>query len=154
QANAAVALLRMNQMERGWPLLKHSSDPSARSWLIHRLGPLDADVGTLVKRLAEEPDLSICRALVLSLGPEQFADEAWTVAKKNQMVVQLQEIYQTADDPGLHAAAEWLLKQWHEDEWLRRINDTWAKDKNQRDYRLERIRKQLAGPEALAPGER
>ncbi len=39
QANAAVALLRMNQPEKVWPLLKHSPDPRVRSYLIHRLSP-------------------------------------------------------------------------------------------------------------------
>ena len=33
QANAAVALLRMNQPEKVWPLLKHSPDPRVRSYL-------------------------------------------------------------------------------------------------------------------------
>jgi hypothetical protein len=40
QANAAVALLRMNQPEKVWLLLKHSPDPRLRSYLIHRFGPL------------------------------------------------------------------------------------------------------------------
>jgi hypothetical protein len=40
QANAAVALLRMNQTEEVWPLLKHGPDPRVRSYLIHRLGPV------------------------------------------------------------------------------------------------------------------
>src|SRR5262249_18046689 len=43
QANAAVALLRMNQPAKVWPLLQHSPDPTLRSYLIHRLGPLGAD---------------------------------------------------------------------------------------------------------------
>ena len=43
QANAAVALLRMNQPAKVWPLLRHSPDPRVRSYLIHRLGPLGAD---------------------------------------------------------------------------------------------------------------
>ena len=43
QANAAVALLRMNQPAKVWPLLKHSPDPRVRSYLIHRLSPLGAD---------------------------------------------------------------------------------------------------------------
>ena len=37
QANAAVALLRMHQPAKVWPLLKHSPDPRGRSYLIHRL---------------------------------------------------------------------------------------------------------------------
>ena len=42
QANAAVALLKMGQPEKVWPLLKHSPDPRVRSYLIHRLSPLGA----------------------------------------------------------------------------------------------------------------
>jgi hypothetical protein len=37
QANAAVALLKMGTPEKVWPLLKHSSDPRVRSWIIHKL---------------------------------------------------------------------------------------------------------------------
>ena len=68
QANAAVALLKMNHAAQVWPLLKHSPDPRVRSWIIHKLGPLGADPGVIVKRLGEEPEVSIRRALILSLG--------------------------------------------------------------------------------------
>jgi hypothetical protein len=86
QANAAVALLKLNQPARVWPLLKHSPDPRVRSYLIHRFGPLGADVEVLVNRLAEEPDRTIRRALILSLGPEEFGKEAWTPEGKKRMV--------------------------------------------------------------------
>ncbi len=68
QANGAVALLRMNQPAKVWPLLKHSPDPRVRSYLIHRLAPLGADAGAIIQRLDEEPDVTIRRALLLSLG--------------------------------------------------------------------------------------
>ena len=58
----------MNQPAKVWPLLKHSPDPRVRSYLIHRLSPLGADARAIVKRLDEEPDLTIRRALLLSLG--------------------------------------------------------------------------------------
>jgi hypothetical protein len=126
QANAAVALLRMNQPAKVWPLLKHRPDPRMRSYLIHRFGPLGAEVGALVERLAEEPDVTIRRALILSLGPEEFGKEAWTPEGKNLLVQQLQETFRMAADPGLHAAAEWLLRQWQEEAWLRQTNEAWA----------------------------
>ena len=68
QANAAVALLRMDQPEKAWPLLRHSPDPRVRTYLIHRLAPLDVDATTIAKRLEEEPDLTARRALLLGLG--------------------------------------------------------------------------------------
>src|SRR5207248_705433 len=49
QANAAVALLKLNQPEKVWSLLKHSPDPRARSYLIHRLAPLGADARAIIQ---------------------------------------------------------------------------------------------------------
>ena len=39
QANAAVMLLRMDAAKNVWPLLKYSSDPRVRSYIIHWLSP-------------------------------------------------------------------------------------------------------------------
>jgi len=75
QVNAAAALLLLGQPEKVWPLLKRAppDDPRVRSYLIHRLGPLGADVGAILKRLDEEQDATIREALLLSLGG--FSDE-------------------------------------------------------------------------------
>ncbi len=59
---------RMHQPEQLWPLLKHSPDPTVRSYLIHRLGPFGAQAGAILKQLESESDITIRRALVLSLG--------------------------------------------------------------------------------------
>jgi serine/threonine protein kinase/formylglycine-generating enzyme required for sulfatase activity len=143
QANAAVALLKMNQPARVWPLLKHSADPTVRSYLIHRFGPLGAEAGVIAKRLEEEPDVTIRRALILSLGPEEFRKGAWTAEEETVLVQQLKTIYSAALDPGLRAAAGWLLRQWQEDTWLNQIDEAWAGDREQRKKRLEAIRQQL-----------
>src|SRR5262249_38226831 len=118
QANAAVVLLRMNPPRKGWPLRKHSPDPRVRSYLIHRFGPLGAEAGAIVKRLAEEPDVTIGRALLLCLGPEEYGEQSWKPEEKKRLVQQLKEMYSTADDPGLHGAAEWLLRQWQGGAWV------------------------------------
>jgi formylglycine-generating enzyme required for sulfatase activity len=127
QANAAVALLRMNRPEKVWPLLRHSPDPRARSYLIHRLCPLGADAAAIIQRLDEEPDLTIRRALLLSLG--EFDEKALSPQTRQALFPRLQEIYRTATDAGLHAAAEWLLRQWKQQDWLTQVNDDWARGK-------------------------
>ena len=109
QANAAVALLKMNHAAKAWPLLKHSSDPRARSYLIHSLAPLGADIMVLVRRLDDEPDVSIRRALLLSLG--EFDATQFPAAERQPMIAKLLDLYQNDPDPGLHGAAEWLLRQ-------------------------------------------
>src|SRR5579883_1368295 len=75
QANAAVALLRLDPSANVWRLLKHSEDPIVRSYLIHRLGPMGIEAGTIIKRLHEERDITIRRALIQSLG--EIKPEIW-----------------------------------------------------------------------------
>jgi eukaryotic-like serine/threonine-protein kinase len=59
-------------------------------------------------------------------------------------VQELKEIYRTAADTGLHAAAEWLLRQWHLEAWLEQTDLAWARDAQQRQKRLESIEQELA----------
>ncbi|MCY2987989.1 MAG: hypothetical protein NTY19_09025, partial [Planctomycetota bacterium] len=77
QANAAAALLRLNSSEKAWQLLKHRPDPTARSYLIHRVNPLGVDPKMIVARFDKEQDVSIRRALILCLG-EYDADDTQT----------------------------------------------------------------------------
>src|SRR5262249_19073026 len=56
QANIGVGLLVMDRGEKVWPLLRHSPDPTLRSYLIERLGPGGVDAGILLKRLNQEKD--------------------------------------------------------------------------------------------------
>jgi formylglycine-generating enzyme required for sulfatase activity len=149
QANAAVVLLRMNQPAKVWPLLKHSSDPRTRSYLIHRLSPLRADAGAISKRLDEEPDVTIRRALLLSLG--EYGDKELSPDTRTTLLPKVQDLYRTDPDPGLHAAAEWLLRTWQQEAWLQQVNGAWAKDKGQRQKRLESIQQSPTKDQAKTP---
>jgi formylglycine-generating enzyme required for sulfatase activity len=149
QANAAVALLKMNQPEKVWPLLKHGPDPRTRSYLIHRLGPLGVDAGEIIKRLDEEPDETIRRALLLSLG--EFDEKALPPAARQTLLPKVQDIYRTDTDPGLHGAAEWLLRTWQQASWQKQIEDEWAKDKEQRQRRLQSIQQLVRKDKEKAP---
>src|SRR5262249_15560631 len=130
QANAVVALLRMNQPAKVWPLLKHSPDPRVRSYLIHRFGPLGADPQPIPARLPHQADVSVRRALLLCLG--EFGEAAWPPGGRDVLVRNLREFYRTAADPGLRAAAEWLLRQWQEEAWLAQTDEAWARGKEMR----------------------
>ncbi len=149
QANAAVALLRTNQPAKVWPLLKHSDDPRVRSYLIHRLNPLGADAKAIVKQLNEEKELTIRRALILSLG--EYGEKDFTLDERKVLLPKLQDTYRTEADPGLHASAEWLLRTWKQEVWLQQVNDEWAKDKEQREKRLESIRQLVTKDKEKAP---
>jgi serine/threonine protein kinase/formylglycine-generating enzyme required for sulfatase activity len=141
RTNAAVALLQMGWPDKVWPLLKHSPDQRVRSYLIDRIGSRGVDTRVIVKRLQDETDVTIFRALILSLG--EFSEKDWVPDDRNVVTKKVREHYQLADDPGLRAAAEWLLRHWKEDQWLQRINHEWATNKEQRDKRLEGILRKL-----------
>ena len=131
QANAAIALLKMNHGAKVWPILKQSPDPRARSYLIHRLAPLGADVTAIVHRLGEEPDISTRRALILSLG--EFDTIQFPVADRRPLIAKLLDLYRNDPDPGLHGAAEWLLRQkgWDQGDELAEIDAELQVDEKQ-----------------------
>jgi eukaryotic-like serine/threonine-protein kinase len=149
QANAAVALLKMNKSEKVWPLLKHTIDPRVRSYLIHRLAPLGAKAGVIISHLDEETDLTIRRALILSLG--EFSEKEFSPDARKAMLPKLQHIFLNDPDPGLHAAVEWLLKQWQHDVWLKETNDEWAKDKKYFERRLQFIKQLIIKEKEKTP---
>jgi formylglycine-generating enzyme required for sulfatase activity len=99
----------------------HAEDPTLRSFLIERLGTSGVSVTTLKQRLDEEKDTSARRALLLALGgldppvnpaPEQERD--------------LVALYENHPDPGIHAAAGWVLRRWQLREPLRKVDERLA----------------------------
>jgi formylglycine-generating enzyme required for sulfatase activity len=134
QANAAVALLRLNRPAGVWPLLERREDPRVRSYLVHRLGPLGIEARTILDRLHEEANVTSRRALLLSLG--EVKPERWLPGEREAFVAELQDLYRTAPDPGLHASAAWLLRQWGQGEWLYRVDQEWALDAAQRQKQV------------------
>ncbi|MDB5348467.1 MAG: stkP 5 [Schlesneria sp.] len=149
QANAAVALLRINRSTKVWPILKHTSDPRARSYLIHRLFPLGTDPQELIARLEIESDITIRRALYLSLG--EFDEQMLPLETRQKLIPKLREIYRTDADPGLHAALEWLLRKWKDEAWLKQTVDEIVLTKEQRQSRFENIRSSLTATEPKKP---
>jgi eukaryotic-like serine/threonine-protein kinase len=130
-ANAAVALLKMGRPEMVWPLLKHSPDPGVRSYLIHRFSSLRVDAKVIVERLHQEDDDSIRRALILSLG--EFSENQFPAEEREPVTAALRQIYRVEPDAGLHAAAEWLLRRWNQEDWLGKENSQWASQHKQRE---------------------
>jgi formylglycine-generating enzyme required for sulfatase activity len=111
QANVGVALVVMGKSERVWPLLKHTQDPTLRSFLIDRLAPGGVDPKVLISQFDREPDVSVKRAILLSLG--EFGLDRLPPAARHGFLPKLVQMYQLDPDPGIHGAAEWLLRQWH-----------------------------------------
>jgi serine/threonine protein kinase/formylglycine-generating enzyme required for sulfatase activity len=120
QANAAVALLRLDRPERFWPLLCHCSDPRVRSHVLARVGVLGADSKELWQRFENEREVSARRALLLALG--EFGDKELPPGERAALLPRLFDLYRDDPDSGIHGATAWLLGQWGQRQKLKSID--------------------------------
>jgi eukaryotic-like serine/threonine-protein kinase len=116
QANVAMALFKLGRPDQFWPLLRFSPDPRVRSDLIHWINLLGGDPQTILQRLDTEPDPTIRRALVLTLG--DFVPPQLSSAQRQALIEKLLTICENESDPGLHGAAVWLLQKWEQGQRL------------------------------------
>jgi formylglycine-generating enzyme required for sulfatase activity len=120
QANAAICLLGLDEREAVWPLLKHSPNPSLKSFIVDRLARLGADYRTLAERLEEEADPSIRQALILALG--DFDAGKLSGQERESLVEKLLALYGNDPDPGVHSAARWALRRYQSDQAVIRLD--------------------------------
>jgi formylglycine-generating enzyme required for sulfatase activity len=139
QANAAVALLRLESPDRVWPLFRLLPDPRLRSFLIHRMHSLGVEAHAIVDRFnqecdnlfrarqanAKQYDTSTVFALILCLGQYPVApDKAdLNAADEIELTQRLLALYENEPDPGIHAAAAWLLQRWAKLEVMQRLTE-------------------------------
>jgi formylglycine-generating enzyme required for sulfatase activity len=110
----------MGRTERVWSLLKHKADPTLRSYLIDRAGPGGVDARVLIARLDHEKEVSVRQAILLSLG--EYGLDRLSQDQRENILPRLWQLYREDVDPGIHGAAEWLLRQWQREEELKRID--------------------------------
>jgi eukaryotic-like serine/threonine-protein kinase len=133
QANAGVLLFRLGATESLWPLLKFAPDPRVRSYVINWLSPLGADPQPILERLDSEPDVTIRRALVLSLG--QFTDAQLPPARRQPLIEKFVALYENEPDAGMHGAVEWLLRKWGQGTRVQTVVEKLKSDEKQLEAR-------------------
>lgn len=138
QANIGLALAVMGRSEKVWPLLKHSPDPTLRSFLIDRMGLVGIDHKVLIAQLESQRDVSIKRAILLSLG--EYGLDRLSVTERHNHIPMLSQLYRDDPDPGIHGSAEWLLRQWQAADKMKAIDKELATGKveGQRQWYLTR----------------
>jgi formylglycine-generating enzyme required for sulfatase activity len=70
--------------------------------------------------LEKEPEVSARRAILLSLG--EYGLDRFSQDQRLRLVPTLLQLYREDVDPGIHGAAEWLLRQWKREDELKRID--------------------------------
>ena len=92
------------------------SSPTARRYVIDRLGPGGAEAGPLVALLTTDGDVSVRRAALLALA--DFDENRLPLPDRERLTRQLVELYRDDPDPGIHGVAGWLLRQWGQQDRL------------------------------------
>jgi formylglycine-generating enzyme required for sulfatase activity len=138
QADAAIALLKLGHDGQVWPLLRHSSDDSRRTYLINGLARLGANPSIIIRRLKTERDVSVRRALILSLA--EYTAEQLPESLRRPLISRLLRWYRLDPDPGLHAAIDWLMRYVQQGETPRKLNWHQADALAQIDYELAGLR--------------
>ena len=148
QARAAIALVRLGDADEVWPLLRHSADPRLRSFIVNWLNPLGADPKAIAAELRPSslgwilasrsptargsrpahpstqnmdailfhPETSVRRALILALGT--YGADTFSPGDRQPLIPKLLDLYRNDPDAGIHGSAEWVLRQWKQDDTL------------------------------------
>jgi formylglycine-generating enzyme required for sulfatase activity len=119
QANAAIALVLLERPDPLWRHLVHSDDPRLRSELIERLATFEVAPRLLVEYLSRfPPEPSVRRALLLVLAgiPADKVPPDLRRACKDHLAA----LYRRDPDPGIHSAAELVLRRWRLEDMPRR----------------------------------
>jgi len=134
QAEAAIALLKLGQDGQVWSLLRHSTDDSRRTYIIHGLARLSVNAPVVIRRLETQTDLSARRALSLSLG--EYTGEQLPESLRRPLIAKLLRWYRDDPDPGIHGAIDWLLRYGRQGETPRKLDWQQANALAQIDHKL------------------
>jgi serine/threonine protein kinase/formylglycine-generating enzyme required for sulfatase activity len=116
QANAAAALLLLDQADPVWQHLRQTTAPFFRTWLVHRLAATGADPRRPLEQIETETDERSHRALLLALS--RYAASASRPQFEEQAVAVAKRLWHDSRDSGVHSAAEHLLRAYGREKGL------------------------------------
>jgi serine/threonine protein kinase/formylglycine-generating enzyme required for sulfatase activity len=122
-AAAGIALAALGKPESFWPLLRHKTDPRLRSLLVQRLAANLLPPRLLVDRLAlADVDPIERQALLLAFAEAPAPDVATPV--ESVLLERARRLYLEDPHPGVHSAAELLIRRWGSAELFARFQES------------------------------
>ena len=124
RARAAAALIALDSVKApagpAWSALRLVPDPGLRVELIDWLVRSKVNAAVLADRLDSEPDVSVRRQLIQTLGALGHLQlpAAVSASLPGRLVV----MYRDDPDPGIHSSLAYLLRRWGMERDLERIN--------------------------------
>lgn len=105
---ALIKLLLFDKSSYAWSYLALNTDPSLRSYFVRDIGKSAVPMSGIFNRLRMETDISVRRALILSLGG--YSEESISLHKRKEIVDYLLALYRSDPDAGIHSSVDWLLR--------------------------------------------
>jgi serine/threonine protein kinase/formylglycine-generating enzyme required for sulfatase activity len=154
QARAAIALVRLGEIESVAPLLQHSADPRLRSFILNWAKPLGVDPAAIAAELDRldrddrpaphqarptmdsvlfHPETSMRRALVVALGT--YGTDGLSASEREALTGKLLDWYRNDPDSGIHGAVDWTLRQWELDDRIKQLDGELMKLESRGDRR-------------------
>ncbi len=112
RANIGLALFQMGCYTQAETLFQITPDPTARTFLIHRMNPRRIPAARIIARLNDPkivltPEVRYC--LLLALG--EYGTDRMTASDLAACKSMLFKLYRDEPDAGVHGAAEWLARR-------------------------------------------
>ena len=122
QASAAIALAALGRARaRCGPCCGIEAIPDFAPFLIERLAVSTLTMPILVDRLSQ-PDIDPIERQAILLAWAEMPQAALTKPFRDAVVARARDLYLGDPDPGVHSAAELLLRRWDEPELLERLS--------------------------------
>ncbi|MEO1526853.1 MAG: protein kinase [Planctomycetota bacterium] len=116
QAVAAALLSRSGRTDSIVSLFRTSHQPHTRGYLINRLPKLGGDLESILRELAKQREVSIRRALLMTLSG--FDSTAFSEADRAETLRLVKDAFTNDPDVGIHSVAQRLLRQWGQQKWI------------------------------------
>jgi eukaryotic-like serine/threonine-protein kinase len=102
---AAICLLRLDQAGDAWEIFRNEPDPRARTFVIFYGASFGLSLSALIARLEVDADPSRIRGILFAIGQHSALKDRASDPFFQSLI---RERFLGHDDPGVHAAAEWL----------------------------------------------
>ncbi|XZE52167.1 bifunctional serine/threonine-protein kinase/formylglycine-generating enzyme family protein [Planctomycetaceae bacterium SH139] len=135
KANAAVALLRLEDAQPIYDFLTVDRDLEALSQFIYRVRGREVSPLLLIKSFEElrsKPALAdplqqqqhLYRLYGFLLGMGEFSYDELPAQQRDGLIEELADMYAAHPSRAIHSALGWLLRRWDQDELVRRVDET------------------------------
>jgi serine/threonine protein kinase/formylglycine-generating enzyme required for sulfatase activity len=128
QANAALELMALGRTDVLSPLLAKRPDPRLRTYLMRLVPLLGMTPVDLVGRLEQEHDPGARQALIFILERVGSNSEM-----RSNLIPVLSRFFRDDPDPGVHSAAEWVLRRWSQEALVQRTENQLAREGRSRE---------------------